>query len=336
MTAEMFFPMSQTHIAQGVVTSNTVVTSSIFAIFLSALAGTLLPLLYKGISVRLARIGNAFASGYLTSAALVHLLPSAHDSMHAALPNASFPYDGAASLAGAIIVYLVDICMRSRMHRKHRSGDDTHAHPSYSSISQLPQSSSDALLLPPRERRKAEPISEEENISFSNVPRHRTSIASALAATLSIHSIMEGVALGASVRHGRDFTILVTAILCHKLFAALTLGLALAAMTREMTESNETRRAMQIAIITALVFSSLTPLGAVLATTLTNVSAGVKSPVALAITQCACAGVFLYVACVDLLADEVRLCSCDSRDVLLRALVFTGAAFAMTLLAVWV
>lgn len=313
--------------------SGTMVALSIFAIFISALTGTLVPILFTQVSIRLTRMGNAFASGFLTSAAIVHLMPSAHESMQRVLPHATFPYDGAATLAGAVVVYLIDVFLRSRVNRKQHDHGHAHADASHSTLPNVVPTS--YATLPLLDRDKASSVVAETDPAFIDHAPHARgiSMASALMATLSVHSLMEGVTLGASKGHTAQFTVLLTAILCHKLFAALTLGLTLAAVARE---SHNSRRSMQLAILAALVFSSLTPIGAVLASVATTVSTSAQSPVAMAVIQCVCAGVFLYVACVDLLADEVRLCSCDPQDALLRAVIFTSAASAMTALAIWV
>lgn len=315
-------------------TSSTMVTLSIFAVFISALAGTLIPILFTKVPIRLTRMGNAFASGFLTSAALVHLMPSAHESMRRVLPRATFPYDGAATLAGAIVVYLIDVFLRSRINSKQHDHGHAHADASHSSLPNIAPAASNATM-PLLDSDKATSVVAETDPAFAHRTSHThgISMASALMATLSVHSLMEGVTLGASKQHAAQFTILLTAILCHKLFAALTLGLTLANVARE---SRNSRRAVQMAILAALVFSSLTPIGAILAAVVTTVSVGTHSPITMAVIQCVCAGVFLYVACVDLLADEVRLCSCDPQDALLRAVIFTCAASTMTALAIWV
>lgn len=61
---------------------------------------------------KLTRYGNAFAAGFLTAAALVHLLPDAYEDMREAFPNMTFPFDGLLSLIGACAVFVVDVYAR--------------------------------------------------------------------------------------------------------------------------------------------------------------------------------------------------------------------------------
>jgi len=83
---------------------------SLASLFLVSLVGALAPLF---LAQRLHdsnffRLADSFAAGVLASAAFVHLLPSAIETLNLALPDIDYPIAGGFALCGAIVVYLVD------------------------------------------------------------------------------------------------------------------------------------------------------------------------------------------------------------------------------------
>lgn len=371
-------------------------TLVIFAIFVSALGGALIPIVAIPVTPRITKIGNAFSAGFLSAAALVHLLPPAHDSMKLAVQNFStsdhfskFPYDGIATLFGATLVFLIDSAMRTNTSNKTSDVDvdvdvgrnsnsnaisdrdtdkninitntnntvsneisnceSTHTSSPSSPSSCKEHSESDPLLnftkVPHRHHHEQNKNQRRSSISipFSSPPSTSSSISKnktttdpnsskvtlslVFATTLSFHSLMEGITLGASLLHTKQFMVLAIAILAHKLFAALSLGTSLAAASPKNTITT-------MSILTAFAFAFSTPLGALLGALI--VSTTVQSVLVSATLTCMSAGIFLYVAFVDLLAEEVRECACDDHDRFLRGVLFVCAASAMSLLAIWV
>lgn len=231
--------------------SASVTLLTIAFIIVVALSGTLSPLLLQRSARRvraLFLLGDAFAAGILASAALVHLLPAAHDSFRKYVPNVEYPLAGMFALFGACAVYILDHIVTGNTEKSAKS--------------------SSAML------------------------------GYVLGATLSFHAFVEGVALGASVIRRALFASIFAAILVHKFFAALSLGFSLA----RMVHVDSTARTH--ALLMAVMFALVTPVGAffgmvIVAQVLSKNLAQVVTAALAAIS----AGVFLYIALVELLED---------------------------------
>ncbi|KAI0567418.1 zinc transporter 1 [Gracilaria domingensis] len=164
---------------------------------------------------------------------------------------------------------------------------------------------------------------------------HSPAVAIVLATSLSFHSFLEGVSLGVSLLDVASFTALSLAILVHKFFAALALGSTLTA------SADGDSKLQKHAIYWCIFFSSVTPFGAMIGMILLEMLPDHINALSMPALTLVSAGVFLYVALVELLAEEFRYASKDSYtdmnpdDSLLSMAVFVFAAGAMSLLALW-
>lgn len=270
-------------------------------------------------SRRLFLLTDAFAAGVLSSAAFVHMLPSA--SVH--LSHHAYPWAGLLALAGAATVHTLEAA----------AGD----------------------------------AQSKGGVGVG----HRSRTGAALAGALSVHALLEGLALGASTLRRRTFGAILLAIALHKAFAALSLGAALA--TSGLSDWTSSRL--------ALVFAANTPVGALLGLIVVRaaLTPAVAKTASAGLTAVS-AGVFAYVAFAELLplrgerdarkdgegvgarggvhgeatrneranaAGALRYGACASprrraepavmpQDELVRAVVFIAAAAAMSVLAIWV
>lgn len=323
-------------------------TICIIVIFVSALVGVLLPLIVLPVTTRVTKIGNAFASGFLISAAIVHLLPDAHRIMAHAMKkydvdinsSRAFPYDGLATLIGATLVFLVDFALRSRHSNSNIDNQVTRSSSTSSNDIASATVSSPLVQYPwkrftytsPTVRQSdveiptSDQVADSENRSTQSATPSvdKSTVAVVLAMSLSFHSIMEGVSLGATF-NTNEFSIIAIAILAHKFFAALALGTALS-----------TAHSLRWAIFIGVTFALATPIGAILGMLIVT-TAAVESSIVSAWLTCISAGVFMYVGFVDLLAEEV----CNShddpypQDRMVRALSFVFAACAMSFVTIW-
>lgn len=138
--------------------------------------------------------------------------------------------------------------------------------------------------------------------SNSNSSSSNTSqlIAIVLAITLSFHSFIEGLALGAAISNPKRFIAIATAILAHKFFAALTLGNSLATAVN----GHSTERISRLSAIgTGIFFALVTPVAAFVGAALVENWIDSESNL-IAALDCVSAGVFLYIGLVEILANE--------------------------------
>lgn len=166
-------------------------------------------------------------------------------------------------------------------------------------------------------------------------PAHSAAVALVLSASLSFHALVEGVSLGVSLLRPASFAALTLAILAHKLFAAVALGSALTAT------ADGDRVLHRRAVYMCVVFAAVTPLGAIAGITLLDVLPAHMSSLLLPVVNLLSCGVFIYVALVELLAEQFRYISLHDYtnlqpdDSVLCAAVFVAAASLMSLLALW-
>ena len=200
--------------------------------------------------------GNAFAAGVFLGTGLIHMLGEAQ----AAWTSLGWTYPIAPLLAatGFMITLLFEHVLIP--HEAHHL---VHAH-------------------------SGEPLSEHEIEQLASARYPYT-----LLLTLSVHSVLAGIALGAQESLGGAFFIFL-AIIAHKSTAAFSLGVSLA---RSSTALGRSRRLV-------LIFATTTPMGIVLGVLagrmLRDIAGGYFDATFLALA----AGTFLYIAAVDIIQDE--------------------------------
>jgi zinc transporter 1/2/3 len=256
----------------------------LLALLATALVCGALPLWRRGdedpASRRLLEWGNAFAAGVFLGAGFVHILPNAN----AAWAQLGWRYPiGMLLAAGAIVLMLLF----------------EHVLP--------PEDAHHALHAPSADR-------------FGAHGDHAAPAVYAILTALSIHSLLEGLALGAQ-RELRSALVIFAAILAHKSMEGFALGVSLARSAEPAT-----RAARLLAL-----FAVATPIGIVLGAT----AGALEGTTALACEAAflsLAAGTFAYVATLDILREEFH----EPGGRFAKWLwVVAGAGF-MALLALWV
>lgn len=130
-------------------------------------------------------------------------------------------------------------------------------------------------------------------------PRAPSTSSYTLAIALSLHSFVEGVALGAAMRDSSHFTVFYAAIATHKLFEAVSVGVDLGRGVR-----NGGNQA--IAMSVAGVYSALTPLGVVFGRSLVQ-GMTESAEILEGVLNCISAGIFLYAALAEMLVEEIHI-----------------------------
>ncbi len=114
---------------------------------------------------------------------------------------------------------------------------------------------------------------------------------------LSLHSVLAGIALGLEPQAARIHAILI-AILAHKATEGLALGMSLA-------RSDEGDRSRSDARRLVTVFAWATPVGILVGVLARSLLASPASQTFDAVVSALAAGVFLYIASMDMLQDEL-------------------------------
>ena len=166
-------------------------------------------------------------------------------------------------------------------------------------------------------------IIEESAAKFLNLSKEMPHVLLAylLIVLLSIHSVLEGAALGIeTVLAG--FLVIFFAIICHKGTAAFALGV-------QMRRSGLDRR---ISIKAMLLFSVMTPLGIMFGSYLSNILKTSSSNVTVAIFNAVVAGTFIYIAAFDAVKiDGLSPMNSRSGDLL----YFAIGLIVMVIIAIW-
>lgn len=231
--------------------------------------------------------GNAFAGGVLLAAGLIHLLGDSASGFASLWPDDDFPW--AFTIAGGS--FLLVLGLERVLPRV----------PRLPVGSESPDPEADAMAAAARESSRYPYL---------------------LLLTLSIHSIIAGMALGAQSTLA-GFAVLVIAILAHKAAAGFALGVSLHRIGVPLPRA---RRLI-------LGFSLMTPLGIVLGTLIAALLDSTGEQAFEAVFDAIAAGTFVYIASLDILREEF-LPPREGRRV---KWLFSIAGLAlMAIVAIWV
>jgi zinc transporter 1/2/3 len=257
----------------------------LLALLATALLCGALPLWRRGdedaASQRLLEWGNAFAAGVFLGAGFVHMLPEAT----AAWAQLGWHYPVGQLLAAAAIVFMLLF---------------EHVLP--------PEDAHHAMHAPSADRFGAHAHGRETGAVY------------AILTALSIHSLLEGLALGAQ-RDLRSALVIFAAILAHKSMEGFALGVSLA-----RCELPAARAPALLAL-----FAAATPVGIIAGATV----GALEGPTRLALEATflsLAAGTFAYVATLDILREEFH----EPGGRFAKWLWVLAGGGVMALLALWV
>ena len=253
-------------------------------ILAAGVAGGAFPLLRRGAarSDRLLGWGNAFAAGVFLAAGIVHMLPEA-DRVWSEL---GWDYPMAFALAGFAFAFMLLV---------------------------------EHVLLPEQAHEEVHAPSGER---FARIAEHHHDDLSAYAVltALSIHALLEGLALGAEMNFARAIVIAI-AIIAHKTASGFALGVSL---VRSHIPPAQAWRLVAL-------FAIATPLGGLLGAIVGETVEGRLGTTLEAAFLSIAAGTFIYVATFDILRDEFPA----PGGRLAKWLVLTAGMASMSLLALW-
>ncbi|GJM88865.1 hypothetical protein PR202_ga05439 [Eleusine coracana subsp. coracana] len=318
--------------------------AAIFCILAGGAAGAAAPSLGRRFpalrpDTDLFRAVKAFAGGVILATGLVHILPAAFDALGSPClarvgPWREFPFAGAVAMLAAIATLVVDTLATGYFRR---------------TVARKAAAVVDEPAAPPEEdgggRRHADHGDVEVATSDGahnhghahgmaalaagddELVRHRV-VSQVLELGVVVHSLIIGMSLGAS-----DFpsTVrpLVPALTFHQLFEGVGLGGCIV----------QAKFRLKSVVAMALFFSLTTPVGVAIGIAISSVY-DETSPTALVVQgllEAAAAGILVYMALVDILAEEFMSARVQSRarlQLTLNASLLLGAGM-MSMLAIW-
>ncbi|XP_062180990.1 zinc transporter 9-like [Phragmites australis] len=268
---------------------------------------------------------KAFAAGVILATAFVHMLPEAFDKLGSPClvdgPWQKFPFAGLVAMLAAIATLVVDTIATGyfqRAHAKtatsvgdvetsdHAHGGHGHAHGVVSAIASSSTSNADG---------------------GAQLIRHRV-IAQVLELGIIAHSVIIGMSLGAS-ESPSTIKPLVAALTFHQFFEGIGLGGCIV----------QAQFRLKSVLTMALFFSLTTPVGVVIGIGISS-TYNENSPRALIIEgvlHAAAAGILIYMALVDLLAEDFmnpRVQNNGRLQLIINVSLLVGTAL-MSMLAIW-
>jgi zinc transporter 1/2/3 len=231
-------------------------------------------------------LGNCFAGGVIIAAGFVHLLGDAAGGFADAYPDVDFPWPFA--IAAASFIAILGIERVAPRLAEQVDGLDHGGDPEATVISAAASGAAFPYLL---------------------------------LLTLSIHSVIAGLALGTQ-GSASGFTIILVAILAHKGSAAFALGVSM----------HRTGIPRPRAVPLILGFAAMTPLGVLLGVLLTAFATSDAEARFEVWFDAIAAGTFLYIGALDIIREEFIPARHGRRR---RFLAAGTGLLVMTLVAIW-
>mmetsp|Transcript_26057 Transcript_26057/g.38527 ORF Transcript_26057/g.38527 Transcript_26057/m.38527 type:complete len:337 (-) Transcript_26057:223-1233(-) len=289
------------------------------SLFMVGLASVLAPLFVVESNEGFFSVGNMFASGILLGAGLTHQLPES-----AKILNADSLFPWAEFVAG--ITFITILIWEEILHlwlastelhkvgnhheenRIHHHGEKEHMIPENQPLSQSfycsthngcssNQQSNMITFLPPSTENIHHDHHHHEHHIFQHL--HGSLLASGvLLSALSIHSLLEGLAIGISSDESSMISIM-SAILAHKAFAAYALGSSMVA--------SEVKRSHFVVL--GNIFAISSPLGIIIGILLLEGSRdSAEGGIFTAVIKSMVAGTFLFISIIELANKELQAC----------------------------
>eukprot|EP01116_Phalansterium_solitarium_P014007 TRINITY_DN31496_c0_g1_i1.p1 TRINITY_DN31496_c0_g1~~TRINITY_DN31496_c0_g1_i1.p1 ORF type:complete len:317 (+),score=76.52 TRINITY_DN31496_c0_g1_i1:119-1069(+) len=255
---------------------------ALFVILVEAFCFGLLPLLSKRVPPRLAEVvlgvSNAFAGGIFLSNGFVHLLGESSTLFESAAPSqGEFPL----AMFTAATAFLCTFFLEKLFFAHNHSHDVVGSPPPHLRVSR------EDTRLTAADKEASLSGSEHEANSFAPY---------ALLAVMSVHSFMTGVALGIANDLGRGIAICV-GVVVHKWIESFAVGTSLL----QLPSVQKSRRQLVMLIGAFAIIGE--PLGISVGIGLSSAAFSAFTLVE-AILNAIAAGMFIYVAAIDILAEE--------------------------------
>ncbi|KAJ8028411.1 Zinc transporter ZIP1 [Holothuria leucospilota] len=296
---------------------------SLFVLLIIALVGGAVPLyLVRDVESSAARtarrnrritravsIMNSFSGGVFLGIALVHLLPSVRELLTDALHGhpesgvSEYPWAELCASAGFFFIVMVEqvlLGFEERFGSSPGHGILHHGH-GHSGQEAVPSVSESAATPTPEEEEEDKGLQAESGASEDEKMSVRRALtilnACILMVALSIHSVLEGLALGLQLTRTATLDLLI-ALSLHKGIEAFTISLSIV----------QTPASRALKYITFIVFSCTSPIGVAIGIPITS-EENVESVSMLlvnGILQGLATGTFMFVTFIEILPQELK------------------------------
>ncbi|KAJ1263319.1 hypothetical protein BS78_09G174700 [Paspalum vaginatum] len=281
---------------------------------------------------------RAFAGGVILATGLVHILPAAFDALGSPClapgPWSKFPFAGAVAMLAAIVTLVVDTVATGYFRRRV-------ARKAAAAVVDEPPTTTPEPGRCEGDHDDLEEASDRRHHGHAHgmsvlapapgvgddLVRHRV-ISQVLELGVVVHSLIIGMSLGAS---DSPSTVrpLVPALTFHQLFEGIGLGGCIV----------QAEFRVKSAAVMALFFSLTTPVGIAIGIAISSVynETSQKALVVQGLLEASAAGILVYMALVDILAEDFMSSRVQSRACLqfaLNASLLLGASM-MSMLAIW-
>jgi zinc transporter 1/2/3 len=316
---------------------------AIFVIFATSLMGGIPPLFlskFKDSSNPTTLIFRALAAGVILALALIHVLM---DGVSALSQIMDYPLGGCCALFGVLVMVITENLSHYFMQSSGQQGImHTHPHATPPSGKDLEEElvKEELELQEAKTHSKAEDSHTHSCVAVSTAANWATSNRSAAHLTVMaymfelgcvVHSFLVGLALGVTVDGRSQAIALFVALIFHQGLEAIGLG---SVLTRSSFS-----KAKSIAMI--LFYSLTTPVGTAVGIAIAS-SYNANSITALAVQgvfDCVAAGLLLYIALIQMIAEDfTRMDGDKPKSLLFRCVLYlamsTGSG-CMAMLAIW-
>jgi len=276
-------------------------------------------------SVVLFSVLNCLSGGVVLGAALSHLLPDAISSFEKVLPNDNYPYASLSAACSLLILYTIEIILLSKVPHSHTEVkiEEFTKKKDYQATIESPPEKTHTHKAPSPGGAEVEIPQTEDNVILGYnteeiTNKTKTTQACIFMVALSIHSIFEGLGLGAESDEKGLLSVLI-AVVSHKLLEAFALGLSIFYA-----------KFRPLQYFSLLLFYSLsTPIGTAIGIGVGEISNAGELVSGILVSLAA--GSFLYISLIEILPQELHK---PEKTRLKIGAMFFGWAF-MALIAKW-
>jgi zinc transporter 1/2/3 len=318
--------------------------NALVAILIAAMIGGIIPWRWRTVAKSsLLSLGNTFSGGIFLSAGFTHMLSEAVEGFEVS-ELSEFPLAYFFCMLG-IILAMVSERASGHSHGMARDAErgeeDRRAQSGDRKRFAFPRKHENHLFLSSRTHTACF-----HSLAFAlHFALQRTDTftesASVIGLILSLHSLIEGIALGVSSTTNQTNKVLF-AILGHHSFAALALGINILRNENAQQQSNPNpnsnanlnlsanSQSFQIYLKTLMMFSFSTPVGIIIGIFLNGILFGFMQTVVILCVQATASGTFIYVALIEVILVEFqRMDNFKPKIALLFAGIFLMSYLAM-------